>query len=160
MKEAFATLINHALVKRENGQWVPVSEVIVLTSEPSYTAGSGQINVNREVQALRFAATDKALREIGGKLVEYADEAATLMREAGLSEQPKDAEQTPQRPPQFAEWLSALRQTRDLLTEVADGIQRNGNVSKWVDPYDKSFYSRCMSAVHALDDMISTLEAA
>lgn len=75
MKEFMGTSINISLVEMESGDFLANAELVVLVSEPTYTASpAGELIRQREMGHYRFALTSRAMRKFIKSLEEYAGE--------------------------------------------------------------------------------------
>ena len=79
MKELLTVNANFHAVWSENDKPIPQVEVVLVTSEPTYTVdAAGQVISQRTTDAFRFAASPAALRKLAESLVKLAIEGEQL----------------------------------------------------------------------------------
>ena len=82
MKELSARCVNYALLPSEdNKRVVGIAELILVTSEPSYSVDlSGQINKARSLDQMRLSLTARGLRQLAEQFTQYATDLDELQK--------------------------------------------------------------------------------
>ena len=81
MKTLIATSGNVLAGPDGDGGYKPLTEVVLLFSEPTYEADAGGYTKRHAVSVVRFGATPDALRKVAKQLVKMADEAEHMLDE-------------------------------------------------------------------------------
>lgn len=85
MKEIVGSLANHALVENTKGKLVGTTEIVLLLSEPQYTAEpGGGYGKTHKLETVRFAAGVASLKALAKGLLEACAELDDLEARASL----------------------------------------------------------------------------